>query len=132
MCFSAVAALLGFLVFNRYPARIFPGDSLTYTIGALIAVVAILGNMERVAFILFIPYFIEFFLKARTRFQAESFGVPDMHNRLRPMYRKVNSLTQIFMLLPDRLFNRKPKEYDIVLMMMLMELVFVLLVLLVF
>jgi UDP-N-acetylglucosamine--dolichyl-phosphate N-acetylglucosaminephosphotransferase len=51
-----VFSLLAFLWYNKPPAKIFPGDSLTYAVGASIACIAILGNMERVALILFIPY----------------------------------------------------------------------------
>lgn len=87
-------ALLAFLRYNWHPAKIFPGDTLTYTVGALIAVVAILGNMERIALFLFIPYFLEFFLKLRTRFQGESFGIPDERGLLSPQER-VESLTHL-------------------------------------
>jgi len=69
-----VIVLLGFLLYNWYPARLFPGDTLTYVTGAMIAIVAILGNAEKAAFILFIPYFLEFFLKARSGWKAESFA----------------------------------------------------------
>ncbi len=128
--FSAVAALLGFLVFNRYPARVFPGDSLTYAIGTMIAAVAILGNAERVAIILFIPYFIEFFLKARSRMKAESFGVPDREGGLSPPTKRICSLTHVAMLLPKKMFGRKPREYDVALLLFLLELLFVIIVLL--
>lgn len=83
MVFAMVFALLGFLVYNRYPARIFPGDTLTYTVGAFIAIVAIIGNMEKIAVVLFIPYFIEFILKLRHRFKTENFGVPQKDGTLR-------------------------------------------------
>lgn len=125
ICFAAVAALLGFLVYNKYPAKIFPGDSLTYPIGTLVAVVAILGNLEKVAIILFIPYIIEFLLKLRSRFRAESFGVPDKGDRLSPMYDRIYSLPHVAMIVYRKLFRRKPKEYDVVLLLMLFELVFV-------
>jgi UDP-N-acetylglucosamine--dolichyl-phosphate N-acetylglucosaminephosphotransferase len=72
LAFCMVFALIAFLKYNWYPAKIFPGDTLTYSVGALIACVAILGNMERIAIILFVPYFITFILKARSRFKAES------------------------------------------------------------
>ncbi len=51
-----VFSLLAFLWYNKPPASIFPGDSLTYSVGAGIACIAILGNMEKIALILFIPY----------------------------------------------------------------------------
>jgi UDP-N-acetylglucosamine--dolichyl-phosphate N-acetylglucosaminephosphotransferase len=60
-----VAALLGFYIFNKFPAKVFPGDTLTYAVGALIAGMAILGNFEKVAIIVFIPYIIEVVLKSR-------------------------------------------------------------------
>lgn len=67
IAFIACASLLAFLVFNWYPAKVFPGNSFSYAIGALIATVAILGNMERIALWLFIPYYLEIvlYLKAR-------------------------------------------------------------------
>ncbi len=49
-----VGALLAFLWFNWYPAKVFPGDTLTYSVGALVACIAILGDMEKIAVILFI------------------------------------------------------------------------------
>ena len=89
-----VTALLAFLRYNWHPARIFPGDTLTYTVGALIAVVAILGNMEKIALFLFIPYFLEFLIKLRTRFRGECFGKPDQRGLLSPPGR-VESLTHL-------------------------------------
>src|SRR3989338_6484277 len=58
-----IAALTAFLVYNWYPAKVFPGDILTYSVGALIACAAILGNLERFAVFIFIPNIIEVFLK---------------------------------------------------------------------
>jgi len=75
LALSMVFALLAFLKYNWNPARIFPGDTMTYAIGALVACVAILGNAERVALGLFILYFIELILKLRTRFKGESYGI---------------------------------------------------------
>ncbi|RLI97962.1 MAG: glycosyl transferase family 4 [Candidatus Aenigmatarchaeota archaeon] len=123
ICFSSVAGLLGFLVYNKYPARIFPGDSLTYFIGTLIAIVAILGNVEKIAIILFIPYFIEFILKARSGFRAENFGKPDSAGRLEPVHERICSLTHVAMLLPYKLTGKRPREYDVVLLILLFELI---------
>lgn len=69
-------ALLAFLRYNWFPAKVFPGDSLTYSVGALIACVAILGNMEKIALILFLPYFLDFLLPLRKRMRVEAFGKP--------------------------------------------------------
>jgi hypothetical protein len=49
-------------------------NGFTYMIGAIIACVAILGNMEKLAILLFIPYIVDFFLKARSRMKAEEFA----------------------------------------------------------
>lgn len=97
IAFLFVAALLAFLWYNTYPARIFPGDSLTYTIGAMAAVTAILGNIEMFALVCFIPWFIEFLLKARSLFRAESFGKRISGGYLVPPYEKNYSLTHVVM-----------------------------------
>ena len=69
-----VASLFAFYIFNKYPAKIFPGDTVTYSVGALIAIIAIMGNIEKIALIIFIPYFIELILKLRGKLQKESFA----------------------------------------------------------
>ncbi|KHO47157.1 MAG: glycosyl transferase family 4 [DPANN group archaeon] len=69
-----VSSLVAFYFFNKYPAKVFPGDTLTYPIGALIGAIAILGNAEKIAMFFFIPYILEFLLKARGRLKKESFG----------------------------------------------------------
>lgn len=96
IAFLAVAALLAFLIFNKYPAKVFPGDSLTYSIGTLIVIAAIFADMERIALFLFLPYFAEFFLKARYKFKIESFGTPNPDGTINPP-EKIGSLTHIFM-----------------------------------
>lgn len=68
------SSLIAFYIFNRYPAKILPGDSLTYLLGGSIAVVAIIGNIERAAIIASIPFFIELVLKWRSNFKAKSYG----------------------------------------------------------
>lgn len=100
-----VAALLAFLRFNWYPARVFPGDTLTYAMGAYIAALAILGDMEVLGIILFIPYFLELALKIRSRLElgawAENFGVPRPDGTLRPRYPKLYSVTHILQRIPN-------------------------------
>ncbi len=67
-------ALIAFYLYNKYPAKILPGDSLTYLLGGVIATIAILGNIEKAAVIASIPFFIEFILKLRSKFKAKSYG----------------------------------------------------------
>lgn len=83
-----VSALLAFYIFNKYPSKIFPGDTLTYPVGAVIAIVAILGDVEKYAIILFIPYFIELVLKARGNLIKESFAVVKDDGTLENKYEK--------------------------------------------
>jgi len=51
-----IGALLAFLIFNKYPSRVFPGDVGTFGMGTVIACVAILADLERAALIMFIPH----------------------------------------------------------------------------
>jgi UDP-N-acetylglucosamine--dolichyl-phosphate N-acetylglucosaminephosphotransferase len=90
-----VGALVGFYVFNKTPAKVFPGDSLTYAIGALIAGMAILGNFEKIALVVFIPYFIEIILKLRGGLKKHSFGIPNRRGNLKMPYKKVYGLEHL-------------------------------------
>jgi len=47
---------------------------MTYSVGALIACVAILGNMEKVALVLFALYFLDFLLPIRAGLKVEAFA----------------------------------------------------------
>ena len=89
-----VFSLLAFLRYNWYPAKVFPGDTATYSIGALIACVAIMGNMEKIAIGLFALYFIEFLIKASTRFKGECFSSPGDDNVL-TCAKRPESLTHV-------------------------------------
>ena len=65
---SMFGDLLAFLFFNFYPAKIFPGDVGNLSIGAVLASMVIIGNLETVGVILIIPYVVDFFIKAANRF----------------------------------------------------------------
>ncbi|MAG52810.1 MAG: hypothetical protein CMH62_02510 [Nanoarchaeota archaeon] len=95
IAFMAFCCLLAFFYFNKYPAKVFPGDSLTYLLGAVIASVAIIGNIERAALIVSIPFIIEFFLKARGGFRKQSYGFYK-DGKLQSYYKKIYSLPHIF------------------------------------
>ncbi len=45
-CFALAAALLGFLIYNRYPAKIFMGNTGSLAIGGALSAVAILSKTE--------------------------------------------------------------------------------------
>ncbi len=59
---ALLGASLGFLIFNRYPAKILPGDVGNLSMGAATAAALILGNMDRLAFFLFTPFMVNFLL----------------------------------------------------------------------
>ena len=124
-----VIALLAFLLFNKIPAKIFPGDSLTYSLGALIACFAIFGSMEKAALILFIPFILEGVLKARSKFKAENFGKPNKDNSLESPYKKVYSLTHIALKTLKKIKpSHKVYEKDIVLTFYLIEIILAIIV----
>lgn len=88
-------ALIGFYYYNKYPAKILPGDSLTYLLGAVLACIAILGNLEKATLIVSIPFFIEFLLKTRSKFRAQSYGYYK-EGKIHSKYSKIYSIPHIF------------------------------------
>jgi UDP-N-acetylglucosamine--dolichyl-phosphate N-acetylglucosaminephosphotransferase len=101
LLFSLCASLLAFLLFNKYPAHIFPGDIGTLPIGALIATAVIFGKIEVLGFVALLPAITEFFLKLRIRFTGKSYGPTEVvRGVLRPPpYTSVaNILTRTFVL----------------------------------
>lgn len=96
--FSTMGALIGFLKFNWFPAKILSGDSLTYCLGAVLAAGVIVGNMERAGIIMMIPFIIEFILKLRSKFTASCLGKLRKDGRLDSPYGKeVYSWTHVIM-----------------------------------
>jgi len=93
---AMMGTLLAFLRFNYFPAKIFGGDGLTLMSGASIAVISILGDMEKIGVALMALFFIELYLKAKSKFQAESFGIPTKEGLLIAPKEK-RSLTHYFM-----------------------------------
>ncbi|MEM3030783.1 MAG: hypothetical protein QXH27_03555 [Candidatus Micrarchaeia archaeon] len=114
---ALLGACLAFLVFNWFPAKVFPGNALTYAIGAVIVAAVVSANFERAGVIALTPQIIEFFLKARSRFQAENFGTPDRAGRLR-YGGKICSLTHLAMRL------LRPTEPQLVAILLLVQALF--------
>jgi len=96
LAFAFAAGLLAFLRYNWYPAKVFPGD-LNYTIGAVAACVAVVGNMEKFAILCFVPYIVEALLKAASRFEAESYGVLQPDGTVKPRDGRIRGLTHAAM-----------------------------------
>jgi len=93
---AMLGALVAFLRFNWFPAKVFGGDSLTLMIGASIATASILGDMEKVGVLLMAIYFVELVLKGRFRMQREGFGIPTKLGVLRAP-KQVASVTHLVM-----------------------------------
>jgi len=121
-----VACLLAFLIFNWYPTKIFPGNVMTYSVGALIVAMAVMGNFEKVAFIVFIPYIFEMILKVRGRLNKYSFGKPNKDNSLNLKYEKIYGLTHFSIWFLGK-FKKKVYERDVVLLIFCIQIIFIVL-----
>ncbi|MCU0642502.1 MAG: hypothetical protein MUF61_02910 [archaeon] len=108
-----VFALFAFLVFNFFPAKVFPGDVMTYSVGAMIAIMAILGNFEKIAVFFFIPFILEVFLKGRGRYVKSSFGKPLKDGSLEMLHDKVYGTTHLGILILKKI-GIKPTEKRVV------------------
>ncbi len=126
-----VASLLVFYFYNKYPAKVFPGDVLTYSIGALIAGMAILGNFEKIAVFVFIPYIMETVLKVRGRLKKQSFGKVRKDGSLDIPYDKVYGLTHLSIFILKK-FNGKVYEKSVVYLIFAFQIFICLLTLLIF
>lgn len=110
-----VASLFSFYIFNKYPARVFPGDILTYSVGGLIAITAILGNLEKIAIFFFIPYILETILKVRGKLKKESFARVNPDGSLEMPYEKVYGLEHLAIFILKKIKpSKKVYEKEIV------------------
>lgn len=117
IAFATLGSLIAFYFYNKFPAKILPGDSLTYLLGGVIASIGILGNIERAVIIISIPFAVEFFLKARSRFKAQSYGYA-VNGKIQSKYKKIYSIPHIFTR------TGKFTEKQITFFMILIELLF--------
>ena len=115
MLIIAVSGLIAFVWFNRYPSRVFPGDTLTYFVGALFAVVAVMGSFQTLAILIMAPWILEGIIKSRELhyisrnkhiFKPECFGIPDKDDNLSNPYPQIWSLTHIAMRAVRRIKGR--------------------------
>ncbi len=120
LCLMLFLPLLVFFYYNRYPAKIFPGNSLTYLLGGTLATIAVVGNIERAALIVSVPFFVEFVLKLRGRLKKPTVGyVKD--GKVYSRHDKVYSIPHLFM-------NGRFTEVQIVSFVIAIEVVFALLI----
>ena len=119
---ATTGSLLPFLKYNWYPAKILPGDSLTYLLGVIVAAGVIIGNMERVGIIVMTPFIVQgllkFYSKLRLGEFASDLGVLKNDGTVKPKYNKIYSLTHIVM----RIGNFS--EAQITLILILVQVIF--------
>lgn len=122
------AALLAFWFFNKVPAKVFPGDILTYSTGALIATVIILGNIEKIGAFIFIPYIIEMILKARGKLKIQSFGAVQKDGSLKLKQKGIYGLEHLAIVLLRKIKpSKKAYEWEVPLLTNLFQIVFIIL-----
>ncbi|HLC68524.1 MAG TPA: hypothetical protein VJH24_01685 [Candidatus Bilamarchaeaceae archaeon] len=92
-----LGALLGFLPYNTYPAKIFPGDVGNLTIGATLAAGVIIGNAEGAGALLLIPYAIDFFIKLANKFPSKNWWGVYKDGKLYAPSDRIRGLAQLVM-----------------------------------
>ncbi|MEA1924952.1 MAG: hypothetical protein U9M95_03695 [Candidatus Altiarchaeota archaeon] len=115
---SMSGALLAFLKYNWYPARLLMGDIGTLSIGTVIATSVIVGNFETAGVIVTIPYIIDFFIKLANRFPSDRWWGELQHGKLTCNSKPI-SLCQWIMKLTNGI-----KEQNMVKLLILIELIF--------
>ncbi|MBN1169434.1 hypothetical protein JXA56_00240 [Candidatus Micrarchaeota archaeon] len=98
---SMLFSLLAFLFFNKYPAKLFPGDVGNLTIGVALASAVVIGNIETAGAILIIPYVIDFFIKLCNRFPSTKWWGENRDGKLYPVDNKVRGFAQLIMKLSN-------------------------------
>jgi UDP-N-acetylglucosamine--dolichyl-phosphate N-acetylglucosaminephosphotransferase len=76
--FALAGALLAFLKWNSFPAKVFIGGSGTFLVGAVLASSIIAGSIKVVGIIALFPYILNFILRARDRFTSSVADVETM------------------------------------------------------
>jgi len=128
ICIYGVTVLLAFYIFNFHPARVFPGDVLTYAIGAMIAIISILGNIEKIAIIFFMPYIAETILKLRGGLEKPSFGKINEDGSLSAPFKKSYSLTHLAIRILQKIKpNKKVYEREVVWFINIVQIIFIIL-----
>ncbi len=82
--FSSIilSALLAFFLFNKYPAKVFPGDAGTLLMGGSVAIAVIIGKAEVFGALLMLPYLLDFVIKAINKFPGDTWAGVDEKNLL--------------------------------------------------
>nr|WP_259163805.1 glycosyltransferase 4 family protein [Methanococcus voltae] len=105
------AVYLGFLIYNKYPAKVFPGDTGTLPIGAFLATVAVWKSAVLPLVIIMLPYIVDAGLK------YYSAGITKREDHKPTQLRDDGKLYVGggYLSLPRLILMKKPmKEYNIV------------------
>jgi len=122
---SFLGALIAFFLFNRYPAKVFPGDVGTLSIGATLATGVIIGNMETIGALLLLPHVVDFFIKLANN--LPKWGEEYKGGKLYPVGGKVRGFCQLVMKLTNGI-----SEQNLVLVFLAIEALVGIIVLLLF
>jgi len=104
---AALGALIATLRYNWYPAKVFIGDTGTFSLGAIIASAVILGNFETAGIIIIIPYALDFILKAINRFPSKGWWGVYKNGKLYCPGSRPTGLAQLVMKLCSGITERK-------------------------
>ena len=126
-----IFCLIEFFFFNHYPSQAFPGDTLTYSVGSLIAIIAILGNIEKIAVFFFIPYILETVLKLRGGLKKESFAKVKQDGSLENQYNKIYGLEHVAIYLLTKI-KKKASEKEVVYLINLFQIIIIFIGLIIF
>jgi UDP-N-acetylglucosamine--dolichyl-phosphate N-acetylglucosaminephosphotransferase len=121
-----VASLIAFMLFNWYPAKIFPGNAFTYIVGAMIAVLSIYANVEKLAIVLFIPYYLDFLLPLRKKMQVEAYAKVNPDGTLDLPYDGIYDVTHLSIRIIKKI-KGKARENEVVALILLAEVIIALL-----
>jgi UDP-N-acetylglucosamine--dolichyl-phosphate N-acetylglucosaminephosphotransferase len=101
-----LGALLAFFPFNKYPAKVFPGDVGNLSIGAVLASGVIIGNFETAGALLLLPYVADFFIKMANKFPSRLWWGEYRDGKLYPVEGEVRGLAQLIMKIKNGVSER--------------------------
>ncbi len=110
----ALMLFLTFFKFTRYPSKFFMGDVGNLFTGSLFAMLSILGKIEFASFLIALPYILEFFIKMKNGF-PKAFCKYD--EKTDTIYAPNKKITLFHILIG----NKKMKEKDVVLNLILLQ-----------
>jgi len=120
-----VSILVFYALYNKYPAKMFPGNSFTYGVGAFYASLAIYWNMEKYAVLSFTLYFLELLLFIRGLLHGvykENFARVDSIGNLLPPYERAYSVTHLA-IKTIKAIKGFCREVDVVLFIVIIQLI---------